>query len=169
METRVDLPAPLRPTRACVWPGSTVIRASCSATVEPNRLVMPVASATGEAPFISRRHLTPRSLPCTAFLFWSVASAEVVAPQRGVSALQAGDPAVRPAVRGHQRRGELVFEQAGAHLDDGAVMVSRARLESLAGNRGLDVVERVFGIEVGGLGDGGVDLAGRDVLQLLRN
>src|SRR5690349_25124568 len=46
-DTSVDLPAPLRPTRACASPGATVIRASRNATVAPYLLLMPVASVTG--------------------------------------------------------------------------------------------------------------------------
>src|SRR6266581_6481024 len=39
-DTSVDLPAPLRPTRACDSAGSTVSATSDSATVAPNRLLL---------------------------------------------------------------------------------------------------------------------------------
>ena len=45
--TNVDLPAPLRPTRAWVWPAATAIDTSSRATVVPKRLVSPDVSTTG--------------------------------------------------------------------------------------------------------------------------
>src|SRR6266545_6334855 len=49
IETSVDLPAPLRPTRAWDSAGSTVRPTSRSATVAPNRLVTALACTTGTA------------------------------------------------------------------------------------------------------------------------
>lgn len=47
--TSVDLPAPLRPTRACDSPGCTVSRTPSSATVGPKRLTTPSACTAGGA------------------------------------------------------------------------------------------------------------------------
>ncbi len=47
MFTRVDLPAPLRPTRAWDSPGSTASRPSARATVGPYRLTTSRASTSG--------------------------------------------------------------------------------------------------------------------------
>src|SRR5688572_14801166 len=94
-------------------------------------------------------------------------SADVVAPQGLVVRLEARHTAVASAVGGDERCGELVLEHPVAYLDDRAVVVGRSRLELLAFDRGLDVVKRVLGVQIGGLGHRGVDVAGRDVLQLL--
>ena len=41
----VDLPAPFSPSRAWIWPGSTVRSMWSLATRAPNRLVMPLSSS----------------------------------------------------------------------------------------------------------------------------
>ncbi len=46
-DTKVDLPAPFRPTKACVRPAVTLIPTSRNATVEPNSLPMWAASTSG--------------------------------------------------------------------------------------------------------------------------
>src|SRR5690348_2691825 len=74
---------------------------------------------------------------------------DLVAPQALVVELETLLGSVRAAVAGHQWRGELVFHQTVAHLDDGAVVIGRPRFEGLALDRGLDVVQPVLGEQVG--------------------
>ena len=47
----------------------------------------------------------------------------------------------------------------GAQLDDRAAVIGRARLEGLSGERGLDVEQAVFRVQISGLRNGGVDFA----------
>ncbi|CAM2138730.1 hypothetical protein PT2222_100351 [Paraburkholderia tropica] len=69
----------------------------------------------------------------------------------------------------HERRGQLVFEHAGLQLHDVAVVIGLARLERLALQRGLDVIEAVFRVEIGRLRNRRIDLALADRFVFLRN
>ena len=151
-ETSVDLPAPLRPTRAWVAPG----RIAMLDVGQRGGRAEPLGDRRGpRRPEAGRQPAPPAASDSTCghhFPIWLPHNACVV-----------------DVVLGHQRRRQLVFEHAVADVDDGAVVVGRARGEGLALDRGLGVEQRVLGVEVGRLRDGGVDLALADRLELLRD
>src|SRR5262249_10076111 len=131
IDTSVDFPAPLRPTRACDSPGSTVNPTSCSATVAPKCLLTPIAWATGFPAWLMAGRPLPAAPMRSSEMFTdgflaTDSLADLVPPELRVADI----------LRRHQRCGKLVFEAVGDG-DDGRVVVGRASLERLAVQRGL--------------------------------
>src|SRR5690349_19328343 len=90
-DTSVDLPAPLRPTRACASPGAMEMPTSIRARVAPKLFDTPMAVATG-------RPVAPAALRSCVVINGSLA--DLVAPKVGVAHV----------VRGHQRCRQLVLQ-----------------------------------------------------------
>src|SRR5580704_14742938 len=184
IETRVDLPAPLRPTRPRQRPGCRLRSTPRSACVLPNRLWIPAAStagaACGSAAGIADsciRYSGRRGAADAA-----VGAAVDVAPQ-GVVADRGGGHRARLAVhrgdgeglrglgheRGHDRVAEVGVARVADHLQGGRAAAGLAGAQLHTVRRVQRVLQGPVGVQVGGLGLRGVDRAVADVAHLERH
>src|SRR5580692_5177736 len=104
-------------------------------------------------------------------------SAAPVSPS-GVSSIEGGNPLFRivaperlvvDVLLGDQLRRKLIFENTGSYFKNRAVVVGRAGLERLPGDRVLQIHDAVFRVEVRRLRDGCVGLSLADRVEFLRN
>src|SRR6266702_2188503 len=183
MDTSVDLPAPLRPTRPRQRPGCRLSSTPRSACVEPNRLWIPAAPAAAVA--------AAGAAGMAGSLIWSggrrAADAAVrlavdVAPELGVADRGGGHRAGQVEYRvdgqclralgherGHDRVTEVRVPGIADHLQGGSAAAGLARAVPDAVSRVERVLQRPVRVQVGGLGLGGVDRAVADVAHLERH
>src|SRR5580692_2326691 len=187
METSVDLPAPLRPTRPRHRPGCRLSPTPRRAYVLPNRLWIPAALATG----VPVGGTAAGAAGMSGWLMYlggrraavaAVGAAVDVAPELGVAdggsdhragqAVDRGDGQRLRGLgheRGHDRVTEVGVPGVADHLQGGRAAAGLARAQLDAVGRVERVLQRPVRVQVGGLGLRGVERAVADVAHLERH